>query len=190
VYLIPSVDNIRLFHGVIFVRRGLFASGVFKFRVRLPEKYNDMDIWPQVKFTSFVYNPFVDPNTGEVYIRSEFPSWDPSRHYLVSLLTYLKQLFYIKDFDMNHLPNVQARDLALKDSQSYRKKVEECVEKSLNDIYVNNDSSCTMKFGEDQSAHDILLGLLHQYERMNDPSTLTRTQILDMVKRSKRRSAS
>ena len=27
VYLVPSFDDIRLFHGVIFVRRGAFTNG-------------------------------------------------------------------------------------------------------------------------------------------------------------------
>ena len=90
VYLIPSMNNLRHFYGVIFVRRGPFTNGIFKFQLRLPEKYNDVNMWPQITFTSFVYNPYVNPKTGELDIRSAYPEWNPSKHYLVTVLTYLK----------------------------------------------------------------------------------------------------
>ena len=90
VYLIPSMNDLRHFFGVIFVRRGPFTNGIFKFQLRLPEKYNDVNMWPQITFTSFVYNPYVNPKTGELDIRSAYPEWNPSKHYLVTVLTYLK----------------------------------------------------------------------------------------------------
>jgi ubiquitin-protein ligase len=36
VYVVPDLDNMRLWHGVIFVRRGAWADGIFKFRIELP----------------------------------------------------------------------------------------------------------------------------------------------------------
>lgn len=32
VFVIPSVNHLRIWYGVIFVRRGHYANGVFKFR--------------------------------------------------------------------------------------------------------------------------------------------------------------
>ena len=95
VYLIPSMNDLRHFFGVIFVRRGPFTNGIFKFQLRLPEKYNDVNMWPQITFTSFVYNPYVNPKTGELDIRSAYPEWNPSKHYLVTVLTYLKVSFWV-----------------------------------------------------------------------------------------------
>ena len=69
VYLIPSLDDLRHFHGVIFVRRGPYTNGIFKFQLRLPRKYNDVDAWPQITFSSYVYNPHVNPNTGELDLK-------------------------------------------------------------------------------------------------------------------------
>ena len=39
VKILPSFDNLRVWHGVLFVRSGLFKNGVFRFRVDIPEEY-------------------------------------------------------------------------------------------------------------------------------------------------------
>jgi hypothetical protein len=64
VYLIPSFDDLRKFYGVIFVRRGPFTNGIFKFQLVLPKRYNDINQHPDITFTSTVYNPYVDPTNG------------------------------------------------------------------------------------------------------------------------------
>lgn len=66
VYVVPSMDDLRNFYGIIFVRRGPYTNGIFKFQLRLPKKYNDHNQWPQITFSSYVYNPYVDPTSGEL----------------------------------------------------------------------------------------------------------------------------
>jgi ubiquitin-protein ligase len=61
VYLMPELDNIRKLHGVIFLRRGLYRDGVFRFQMNLPPAYNDVGTYPEIKFTPPVYNPLIDP---------------------------------------------------------------------------------------------------------------------------------
>ena len=70
VYLVPSMSDLRHFYGLIFVRRGHFTNGIFKFELRLPLRYNDVNMWPVIKFSSNVFNPYVDPETGELDIKS------------------------------------------------------------------------------------------------------------------------
>ena len=41
----------------------------------------------------------VDEKTGELNIKIRYPNWDPQKHYLISLLTHLKKIFYVKSFD-------------------------------------------------------------------------------------------
>lgn len=184
VYLIPSFDNLRLFHGVIFVRRGPFTNGIFKFTIRLPERYNDVNAWPDITFSSYVYNPYVNAETGEVDVRAAYPTWDPHRHYLVTVLTYLKKIFYMKTFGDDAKANIEARELAKKDPGAYRKKVESCVRESQKSVFVN-DPGCTAKFVEDDLCHQILRDLLK--ERLKDPEQVSRAQIFEMVKKAKSR---
>jgi len=92
VYLIPSLVDLRHFYGIIFVRRGHYTNGIFKFQLRLPPRYNDQNTWPEINFSSNVFNPYVNATTGELDLKSHYPTWDPSKHYLVTALTLTKKV--------------------------------------------------------------------------------------------------
>jgi|EP00978_Attheya_sp_CCMP212_P034647 ubiquitin-protein ligase len=187
VYLIPSMDDLRYFHGVIFVRRGPFTNGIFKFQIRLPEAYNDMNAWPQITFSSYVYNPHVNPDSGELDVKVAYPAWDPHKHYLVTVLTYLKKIFYMKSFGDEAVANKEARDLFRSNPKEYRKKVESCVRDSQKSVFVN-DPGCTAKFTEDQGAHKVLRDMLKQ--KIQDPQQLTRKNILTLIDESNKQTES
>lgn len=56
VYVMPSQENIREWHGVLFIREGpMFENGVFRFFLSLPDKYVDTS---KVFFFFFFYSPF------------------------------------------------------------------------------------------------------------------------------------
>jgi ubiquitin-protein ligase len=61
VFLMPTLDNNRELHGVIFLRRGLYRNGVFRFKVLLPNAYNSINSHPIITFTSPVFNPLIHP---------------------------------------------------------------------------------------------------------------------------------
>ncbi len=83
ILVIPAFDDLRCWHGVIFVRKGLYQGGIFKFIVNLPKQYNDHNCYPRVTFTSSMYNPFVTPQMtsegvregGLLDLRSAYPTW-------------------------------------------------------------------------------------------------------------------
>ena len=182
VYLIPSMDSLRNFHGIIFVRRGPFTNGIFKFRLDLPAKYNDTNMWPMITFSSRVYNPYVNEETGQLDVQSAYPTWEPSRHYLVTVLTFLKKIFYSKNF-AEAKANPAARELAEKDIGAYKKKVEACVHESQKKVYVNEKGS-TSKFTEEEVAHRVLRDLLKHHIR-ND-NQVTKQTILAQVEKSRK----
>jgi ubiquitin-protein ligase len=169
VYLIPSMTDLRHFHGVIFVRRGPFTNGIFKFTLTLPRKYNDVNMWPQITFSSYIYNPYVTESTGELDIRSAYPNWDPSRHYLVTVLTYLKKIFYSKNF-ADAKANMGAKNQAQSDPDGYRQKVDACVRESQKEVFAN-DPECTAKFTEEQVSHRVLRDLLKHHIRHENQVT-------------------
>lgn len=158
VYLVPSIDDLRLFHGVIFVRRGAFTNGIFKFTLQCPDKYNNFGTHPIVSFSSYVYNPHVHPGTGEVDITAAYPDWDPSKHFLVTVLTYMKRIFYVKDYkdlsaeEQRNLPNQEALRLFQSDPEGYRRRVLESVRESQRSVYLN-DPGCTVQFSEEANCH-------------------------------------
>jgi len=178
VYLVPSMSDLRHFYGVIFVRRGPFTNGIFKFQIRLPEKYNDVNQWPQITFDSYVYNPHVHPTTGVLDVQSAYPRWDPHRHYLVTVLTFLKKIFYLKSFGDDAKANPEAKVLAKSDPEAYRKKVESCVRESQKSVFVN-DPGCTARFTEEQLSHQVLRDLLKR--QLKDATQVNKQVVLNMI---------
>jgi hypothetical protein len=130
VLVTPAFDDLRTWHGVIFVRKGCYQGGVFKFVVKLPRAYNDTNVWPEVRFTSRVTNPFVAPwpegssaeqpggasphgsgsgsssgsststTSGLLDLKAAYPAWDSQAHFMVTALTFVKTIFYLKDEDL------------------------------------------------------------------------------------------
>jgi ubiquitin-protein ligase len=181
VYLIPSLKELRHFYGVIFVRRGPFTNGIFKFELVLPRQYNDFNQHPQIHFNSKVYNPYVFPD-GKLDIETAYPKWDPSRHYLVTVLTFLKKIFYAKSFD-DARANLEAKELSLSDPAQYRENVDACVRESQKQVFVNVEES-TARFSEEQLSHRVLRDLLKQ--NIKDPMQASKNAILSMIEKASR----
>jgi ubiquitin-protein ligase len=192
VYIIPSIDNLRKFYGVIFVRRGPYMNGIFKFTLDLPMKYNDVNTHPTITFTSRVYNPYVDPATGKLDILTMYPRWDPTRHYLVTVLTFVKKIFYAKSFD-DAVANIEAKELAINDPIAFTTNIHLCVTESNTLLYtkVENDDETngsnldipTIQFSEEIVAHRVLRDLLK--ETVKDPSTISKNVILSLVEKAR-----
>lgn len=176
--LVPSLDDLRTFYGFIFVRRGPYANGIFKFQLQVPPAYNDKNTWPQITFTTFVYNPCVDPVTWELDVKSAFPVWNPHKHYLVTILTYLKKIFYSKDFTSTIVRNQEAKELAIHNPELYRKKIGQCVLQSQETMFENLEGS-TAVIKEDQPVYATFRSLLKA--NVEDPASVSRKVILDLV---------
>jgi len=96
VYVLPAFENLREWHGIVFVRQGWYKGGVFKFRIDLSEQYPE--VAPRVFFVgNFVNHPLVDPTTGELDLNPEFHNWHSGDHNIIFVLNYIKRLFYNKD---------------------------------------------------------------------------------------------
>lgn len=180
VYLVPSWHDLRCFHGIIFVRRGPYTNGIFKFRLTLPPHYNDVDAHPTIVFTSYVYNPHVYATTGQLDLITAYPHWDPSRHYLVTVLTFLKKIFYAKTFD-DATANPDARQLFETNLDEYRNQVDYCVRESQKEVFVNEEDSMA-RFAEETLSHRVLCDLLQT--NVKDPTQVAKQSILAMVEKA------
>ena len=72
VYLMPCLDDNHELHGVIFLRRGLYRNGVFRFKVNLPRAYNSFNTHPQITFTPPLFNPLVDAEVIAIFLKILF----------------------------------------------------------------------------------------------------------------------
>ena len=141
VYVLPSFDDMFLWHGVIFVRRGHYGGGIFKFRYQLPPTYPSIGSRPSVVFTSRVYHPLVHPDSGELELHNAFPNWDPTQHFNVSVLTFIKKIFYLRDFHVEFPYNAAANDTWRDDKRAFLDEANRCVQESLEQRHENEPGS-------------------------------------------------
>lgn len=89
--LFNNLNFFRLvWHGVLFVHKGFYRSGTFKFRLTLPENYPNQP--PSITLLTDLFHPLVDVK-GNVCISQQFPVWRPYQDYTFHVLHYLKNMF-------------------------------------------------------------------------------------------------
>jgi hypothetical protein len=100
-----------------------------------------------------------------------------TRHYLVTVLTFLKKIFYAKTFE-DALANPEAKGLAASNLGEYRKRVEDCVRASQRNVFVNEEGSVA-RFTEEELSHRVLRDLLKA--NVKDPADVSKQAILSMI---------
>jgi len=100
----------------------------------------------------------------------------------VTVLTYLKKIFYLKApfADGTVKANLSAAQLARSDPKAYRKNIESCVRESQRSVYVN-DPGCTVVFREENVVHQALRDMMAE-EFKWDALAVEREKVLDCVK--------
>ncbi|CAK8691687.1 AKT-interacting protein-like [Clavelina lepadiformis] len=134
VYVIPSARTPLLWFGVIFVRQGLYQSGIFKFCVTIPHNYPDGDC-PQVLFDHPPFHPLIDPKTGKLDVHRGFPSWKRNVNHIWNVLLYTRRIFYKID---TQVPlNPEAAVLYEKELTQYKSKVMQSIELNKSHLFDN-----------------------------------------------------
>ncbi|XP_077167132.1 AKT-interacting protein isoform X2 [Paroedura picta] len=120
VYIQPSYQSALMWFGVIFIRHGLYQDGVFKFTVYIPDNYPDGDC-PRLVFDLPVFNPLVDPVSGELDVKKAFAKWRRNHNHIWQILMYARRIFY--KIDTTCPSNPEAAVLYEKDIQLFKSKV-------------------------------------------------------------------
>ena len=82
VFLMPQLDDIRKLDGVIFLRRGLYRDGVFRFQMTLPHNYNGWNSHPRIVFTPPIFSPLIDPEVDLSLLIRKHTFVSPSKCHL------------------------------------------------------------------------------------------------------------
>jgi len=154
VYVLPSIYSLRLWHGVIFLRKGLYKNGIFKFFLKIPESYPENG--PKVVFVSQVFHPLIDPSTGDLDLSIQFPKWTPNKDFIVLLLAFIKKIFYNTSF-WEARPgirafNPKAQQQWVNDKVSFFRSCESSVTLALEKVYENQEES-SLQFSAPIHAH-------------------------------------
>ncbi|RUS22627.1 hypothetical protein BC937DRAFT_88233 [Endogone sp. FLAS-F59071] len=90
VYVMPAQDNLNTWFGSLFVHKGYYRNGVFKFRISIPPEYPERA--PTVDFLTDMFHPLVDQKGG-FNMGQQFPAWRPHQDYIFHVLHYIKNAF-------------------------------------------------------------------------------------------------
>ena len=96
IYIIPQSDNIKIWHGIIFPREGIYKDGIFKYQIHIPNDYPNSP--PKVIFVSKVYHPLINQKTGELDLSEKFPKWEPIKCFLVRVIYYIQEIFKLDEY--------------------------------------------------------------------------------------------
>jgi ubiquitin-protein ligase len=156
IYVLPQVNNINIWQGVIFIRQGYFKDGIFRFKIEIPENYPNSS--PHMFFHNYIFHPLIDFETLELSIGAQFPEWQPGKHFIFSLLGYLKKVFYSTEqwTLIKHVLNPQALNTFTEDEILFIQEARRCVIDSQNfENRVEKDSE--IHFKKFNSFHSIIL---------------------------------
>eukprot|EP00794_Sanderia_malayensis_P010722 gene10722-11870_t len=91
VHVFPSLKSLQVWYGVIFIRTGPYAEGIFHFKVILSDDYPYTR--PSIRFDSNVYHNEVSTN-GTFNLKNRSPSWSKCKSQIWEALYHMRQSFY------------------------------------------------------------------------------------------------
>ncbi|SAL94866.1 hypothetical protein [Absidia glauca] len=136
IYLMPCAGTLNVWYGVLFLHQGLYSSGVFKFRIVIPDKYPSAA--PSVTFLTDVFHPLID-SQGNLTLTPGFPVWRAHQDYLIHLLRYIKNIFKRSLLSSLSDPvclDKEAYRLYRQDGNVFRKMAQQCAQLSITEFYL------------------------------------------------------
>lgn len=135
-YVVPSAGSALKWFGVLFIRKGLYQGGVFRFTIYIPDNFPECHA-PMVVFEPSVFHPLVNIETGELDVKRGFPKWRHANH-LWQVVLYTRQVFYKIE---THSPlNIDAANLYEKDMELYKLHVAENLSACHEGIFMKPNS--------------------------------------------------
>ena len=126
VYVVPSLKSLQVWHGMIFIKIGMFAEGCFKFNLYIPDNFPYAR--PTLQFITPVFHPQIK-ETGELNLAKAFPTWTPRKDRIWHILRYTKRCFFsVNTFNP---ANPVAAETVHKSIDLFRKQAKLCVERSI-----------------------------------------------------------
>ncbi len=145
IYIIPQSDNIKIWHGIIFPREGIYRDGIFKYQIHIPDDYPNSP--PRVIFISKVFHPLINPKDGVLDLKEKFPKWEPVKCFLVRVIYYIQEIFKLEEYYKKKNEVI---------TPEIQKKVAACVKESIEKKYESTKDS-SMKFSKFNKYHKNIL---------------------------------
>ncbi|CAO4382623.1 unnamed protein product [Caenorhabditis nigoni] len=136
IFVSPSAKNKFAWYGVIFVRKGIFGGGIFRFKIEIPLEFPETSELPKVIFNQTIFHPLICIKSKELCLKRSFPDgWKSEKHSLRRVLIVLQRSFYSYDVDSDKCINPEASVLYKEHREKFREIAKECVEASRAMVY-------------------------------------------------------
>ncbi len=126
VHVFPSVKSLQVWYGVIFVRKGPFAEGIFHYKIILSDDYPYVK--PCIRFESNVFHPQVN-SSGILNLNSKLNYWKETKSQIWEALKYLHECFY--DVNTCYASNDEAAHVFSSNMEEFKARARSCVLESL-----------------------------------------------------------
>ncbi|KAH6560011.1 hypothetical protein BASA61_000368 [Batrachochytrium salamandrivorans] len=147
IYIIPDPDNLYVWHGALFLHRGYYKEGVFKFHIEIPENYPE--VIPAVRFITDMFHPLID-REGYFNLGQQFIRWHPYKDFICHILHYIKNAFRESTISSLQEPmcfNVEAIRMFNTERSYFSKLAAQCAQLSSSEpILFDKDSNHLMAF--------------------------------------------
>lgn len=118
--VLPHLELIRVWDGVLFIREGIYAGAIFKFRMTFPKEYPRNH--PEFQFLSDVFHPLVD-GEGNLDMREFFNTTTKSKHTSLNILKFVKNIFLLNSYlNIETSNNKEAGKLFNSNYESFKDK--------------------------------------------------------------------
>ncbi|VDM61784.1 unnamed protein product [Angiostrongylus costaricensis] len=86
-YVVPSANDQFTWFGLLFIRRGIFGGGIFRFSIRMARGFPNTTYLPVVKFDLHIFHPDICPINRTLDLRRYFPEgWKKDKHHIQNVL--------------------------------------------------------------------------------------------------------
>lgn len=154
-FVFPQLNNLLIWHGVIFVRENEYKGGVFKFKLMIPPDYPAVP--PDVIFKSEMYHPLISPTDQTLGLLPQILNWRPRNDCIFKVLAYVKKAFYSPElWTEEGIPNPSASITYQDNRQVFAEQVKNCIQHSESHLGDKDDGS-SIRFPQFTTDHQQLL---------------------------------
>ncbi|KAL3280883.1 hypothetical protein HHI36_004111 [Cryptolaemus montrouzieri] len=135
IYVIPSRQNFLEWFGVIFVKRGLYEDGIFRFNLILDPEFPNTIKHPIVRFQSRMFHPAIDPESNELNVSKAFPKWDKVENHVWQVLKFVLWSFENLEGSLSYTVNEEAAHLFKSNKEEFKDSVKRIVAEGVDHLY-------------------------------------------------------
>ncbi|CAI5451616.1 unnamed protein product [Caenorhabditis angaria] len=136
IFVTPSQKDDFCWFGVIFIRKGIFGGGVFRFTIKIPTDFPTTKSLPEVIFENSIFHPLIEWKTKVLDLTRSFPDgWKCEKHNLLRVLIVVQRIFFSYEFDCDRCINPEAAILYKEHKDKFKEMAKDVVEISRSQVY-------------------------------------------------------